>query len=182
MLFDERWRGAQPIETRSAAGGAGGFTDAVTRALIEAAAGTATADASATAALEAAAGCYARAFSVASVTPTTTTTHALTPGCLALIGRDLIRRGESVHLVDVAGDGAVRLVPAGSWDVRGGWRMADWWYRLDLFGPTGNVTRLVPAAAVLHCKYSVDPARPWFGHFAPRVGGERWPAGRQRHA
>ena len=54
-------------------------------------------------------------------------------------------------------------MPAGSWDVRGGWDMADWFYRLDLFGPSGNITRLVPAAAVVHGKYSVDPARPWFG-------------------
>ena len=45
----------------------------------------------------------------------------------------------------------VGLVPAGSWDVRGGWDPESWWYRLDLFGPSGNVSRLVPSASVVHC-------------------------------
>ena len=48
-------------------------------------------------------------------------------------------------------------------DVRGRWDPATWRYRCDLFGPSGNVTRHLPAAAVVHGKYSVDPARPWFG-------------------
>ena len=39
----------------------------------------------------------------------------------------------------------------------------SWWYRVDLFGPSGNVSRLVPSAAVIHCRYAVDPARPWWG-------------------
>ena len=160
MLFDQAWRGA-PVETRQQGGA--GFTDAVTRALIAEATGGTVRDASATAALEAAAGAYSRAFAIAEVSPSTPTTRALTPGLLALMARDLIRRGEFVHVINVGADGMVKLLPAGSWDVRGGWDMADWFYRLDLFGPSGNITRLVPGAAVVHGKYSVDPARPWFG-------------------
>ena len=38
-----------------------------------------------------------------------------------------------------------------------------WWYRLDLFGPSGNVTRFVAGRAVVHARYAVDPARPWLG-------------------
>ena len=38
-----------------------------------------------------------------------------------------------------------------------------WRYRCDVFGPSGNRTRHLPAAAVLHGRYSVDPARPWLG-------------------
>ena len=38
-----------------------------------------------------------------------------------------------------------------------------WRYRCDMFGPSGNYTRLLPAAAVVHGRYSFDPARPWFG-------------------
>ena len=30
-------------------------------------------------------------------------------------------------------------------------------------GPSGTITRNVPAAAVIHGRYSVDPARPWCG-------------------
>ena len=44
---------------------------------------------------------------------------ALTPGVLALVGRDLIRRGESVFQIIIE-RGTVRLAPVGSWDVRGG--------------------------------------------------------------
>ena len=148
------------METRQQGGA--GFTDAVVTALLNAATGGTVRDASATAALEAAAGSYARAFAVAEVSPSTPSTRALTPALLALAGRDLIRRGEFVWAIEVAA-GGVTLLPAGSWDVRGGWDMADWFYRLDLFGPSGNVTRLLPGAAVVHGRYSVDPARPWFG-------------------
>ena len=77
------------------------------------AAGGVSADPSATAALEAAAGAYARAFAVAEVTPATPATRALSPAVLALMARDLIRRGEFCHVIDVDRDGA-RLTPAGS--------------------------------------------------------------------
>ena len=47
--------------------------------------------------------------------------------------------------------------------MRGRWDPVTWRYRVDLFGPSGNVTRFLPAAAVIHGRYSVDPARPWWG-------------------
>ena len=148
--------------TEKRAQGGAGFTDAIVRALEAQAAGGATADPSATAALEAAAGSYARAFALAEVAPATPATRALTPGLLALMARDLIRRGEFVHVVEV-GRGGVRLHPGGSWDVRGGPDPLTWRYRVDVFGPSGNRTRHLPAAAVIHGRYSVDPARPWAG-------------------
>ena len=142
--------------------GGGGYTDAVVRALLAQAAGGATADASSTAALEAAVSSYARAFQIATVEPDNATTRALTPDLLALMARDLIRRGEFVHVIDVDRDGA-RLTPAGSWDVRGRTDPATWRYRVLLAGPSGSITRNLPAAAVIHGRYSVDPARPWAG-------------------
>ena len=156
--------GSREKRTAQAPGsqGGGGYTDAVVRALLAHAAGGATADPSATAALEAAAGAYSRAFAVAEVTPDTAATRALTPAVLALMARDLIRRGEFCHVIEVDRDGA-RLTPAGSWDVRGRTDPATWRYRCDLSGPSGNVTRNLPAAAVIHGRYSVDPARPWAG-------------------
>ena len=135
------------------------FTDAVVAALTAQAGGTAIGDAGAIAALEAAVTLYARAFAAVKLTPAV---PALTPSCMTLIARNLIRRGEDVHQLMVE-RGAVRLQPIGSWDVRGGPRERDWWYRVDEFGPSGNLTHFVPAAAVLHVRYSVDSARPWYG-------------------
>ena len=135
------------------------FTDAITAAIAAQAAGTAAGDPGAIAALETAAGLWARSLAAATITPAV---PALTADVLALIGRDLIRRGESVHAIEVEA-GAPVLRPAGSWDVRGPWRESEWRYRLDLFGPSGNVTRFLPADSVVHCRYAVDPARPWHG-------------------
>ena len=135
------------------------FTDAVVSAIAEEAGGATIGNPSALGALETAAGLYARAFAAATVEPA----HpAITPSVLALIARDLIRRGESLFAIEVEA-GAPVLIPAGSWDVRGPWREVDWWYRLDLFGPSGNVTKFVPADAVAHFRYAFDPARPWLG-------------------
>ena len=138
------------------------FTDSVAGALFAQASGTTTGDPSALGALEAAAGLYAAAAAAARVTPANEITAALTPACRALIFRDCIRRGESVHRL-IAEGGAVRLLPAGSWDVRGAPDERSWWYRLDQFGPSGNSTHLVPSAAVVHVRYATDAARPWHG-------------------
>ena len=140
-----------------------GFSSAVTEALISLAAGDgATGKAAQTAALETCAGLWARAFASARIKPESAVTEAVTPAVLALIGRDLIRRGESVHEIRII-RGRVRIIPVGSWDVRGSWDAERWVYRLDLFGPSGNITRLRPASSVLHCRYAVDPARPYIG-------------------
>ena len=138
------------------------FTDAVVRALEAQAAGTAAGDPSAIAALEAAAGLYAAAFAGATVTPANPMTASLTPAVRALMARDLIRRGESLHAIELRA-GAVRLAAVGSWDVRGPADEAAWWYRCDVFGPSGNETRFVPSGAVIHARYAVDASRPWFG-------------------
>ena len=138
------------------------FTDAVLSAISAGVSGSG-ARASATAALEAAAGAVARGFAAARVDDAPPAVEdALTPGTLALIGRDLIRRGESVHLIELA-RGDLRLYPAGSWDVRGSWDPESWMVRCDLFGPSGNVTRFVPHAQCVHVRYAVDAARPWHG-------------------
>ena len=134
------------------------FTDSVVSAIRAEAVGSVVGDPSGLAAVEAAAGLYARCFAGATVEADVD----VPADVLALIGRNLIRHGESVHLIEVR-DGRIRLTPAGAWDVRGPWQPASWWYRVDLFGPSGNVTRFVPAAAVVHCRYAVDSARPSHG-------------------
>ena len=138
------------------------FTDAVVAALTAQAGGTGTGDPSAIAAVEAAAGLYAGAFAGATVTPANPMTAGLTPACRALIARDMIRRGESVHRIRIEG-GGVRLQPIGSWDVRGTADERGWWYRLDEYGPSDNTTDVVPGMSVIHCRYAVDASRPWYG-------------------
>ena len=153
-----RWPWAKPAPERRAAIP---FTDAVVAALQAQAAGTATGDPSALAALEAAVALYSRAFAAATVTPPEARS-VLTPPYMALLARNLIRRGEDVHQI-IVDRGEVRLQAIGSWDVRGGPAERSWWYRCDRFGPSGNLTELVPGAAVLHARYAVDSARPWHG-------------------
>ena len=137
------------------------FTDAVVAALQAQASGQAVGDASAIAALEAVVALYSRAFAAATVEPAEIR-PLLSPPLLSLLARNLIRRGEDVHQIIVE-RGRVRLQPIGSWDVRGGPDPSTWWYRCDRFGPSGNLTELVRGAAVLHCRYAVDSARPWHG-------------------
>ena len=57
----------------------------------------------------------------------------------------------------------LRLTPAASWDFAGDADPASWWIRADVFGPSGNATRMVPHSQVLHFRHAVDPARPWCG-------------------
>ena len=138
-----------------------GYTDGVVAALLSRASGT-QADVAATAAVEAAAGALSRAFASAEITPNTPATRGITPDVLAQIGRALIVRGEIVYVIHVR-DGRVSLFPAASWDVTGAADPASWRYQVDLASPSGSVTISRPAASVLHCRYSVDPARPWQG-------------------
>ena len=153
------WPFKDKIETREAQP----FTDAITAAIIAQASGTLPSNPLTLAALEMAAGAYMRAFMGATIEGgSAMVKKALTSGTLGLIARDLIRRGESIHLI-LTDTGELDLVSCGSWDIRGEWTEDSWEYRVDLFGPSGNITRLVPASSVIHCRYSYDPARPWHG-------------------
>ena len=85
----------QKLERREAIGG---YTDIIGR-LIEAQASGATANASATAAVEAASGALSRALASAVVEGPEWINEAVTPRVLGQIGRDLIRVGESLHVL-----------------------------------------------------------------------------------
>ena len=111
-----------------------------------------------TAALETAAGLYARAFAAATITGAPDIDAAM----LAAVGRDLVRQGESVWRIHVAG-GAIRFAPTSSHDVRGGWNPATWRYRLDLAGPDRVSSIDLPAESVLHFMFARDSQRPWQG-------------------
>ena len=113
--------------------------------------------------LEAAASTYALALSGATVEGPAIYAGGLTPEVLALAGRELIRRGEALFRIDVSA-GRVRLVPASTWTVYGGSDPGAWTYEVTKSGPSSVGTRRrVPAAAVVHFRYAVDPAHPWRG-------------------
>ena len=95
-----RW----PWQRREHRDSGGDFSDAVVRLIEAQAAGTA-ADASSTAAVEAASGALSRAFASAEVVGEPWVAEAVTPGVLAQVGRDLIRSGDSMHVIRVSGDG-----------------------------------------------------------------------------
>ena len=110
-----RW----PWQKRERRDSGGDFSDAVVR-LIEAQAAGSAADASLTAAVEAAAGALSRAFAAARVEGPAHVLEAVTPGFLAQVGRDLIRSGDSMHVIDVDRMGRVTLLPCSSWHFEGG--------------------------------------------------------------
>ena len=96
----------------------GSFSDAVVRLLESQAAGTAASTGS-TAAVEAASGSLSRAFASAEVSGPPWAKRAISAGFLAQVGRDLVRRGESMHVLEVNGAGRVSLLPAASWHFEG---------------------------------------------------------------
>ena len=117
----------------------------------------------ATAALEEASGLYGRCLAAAVVTGSPVAENALTPPVLALMARNLIRRGEDHHRI-VVRDGRIELRPLAHADVRG--QSADplsWIYAANEYGPTGSAHTWLPAASVIHCRYAVDASRPWLG-------------------
>ena len=150
-----------PFRRRETRQASAPYTDTLVSAIVAQAAGTVTGDPSAIAAVETAAGLYARSFAAATIEPDHLAA-VVTPEVRASIARELIRRGESVHLIEVD-RGGVALTPVGSWDIAGPANPSAWWYRADTFGPSSNLSRRVPGSAVVHCRYAHDPATPWLG-------------------
>ena len=152
-----RWPWQKP--ERRDSGGA--FTDAVLRA-IEAQASGKAADVSSTAAVEAAAGALSRAFADARVDGPQWAADALSPAFLALVGRNLIRHGQSLHVIRVNG-GRVRLIPAASWHWEGGEDPDAWTVRATTYGPSTSTTRLLSADSVVFVRWGETAAAPYTG-------------------
>ena len=145
----------------------GGYTDIVSR-LIQSQAIGSVQQASATAAMEAASGALSRAFSGAKVEGPADVVEAVTPSHLALIGRDLVRIGESCHVIRMMG-GKLRLVPSSTWYLEGDSDPDSWRYTATTYGPSGSTTYRVPRDSVVHVQWGVSAARPYTG-----VGPSQW--------
>lgn len=108
-------------------------------------------------------GLWGRSMSSATITPSESLPLAgLNPVVLELCGRACAVRGEALFDISVSGDG-VMLLPAASWDVRGGANPAAWRYRLTMAGPSGTYTVERPAASVFHVRTGCEPSMPWRG-------------------
>ena len=139
------------------------FTDALIAQIVSQASGGTLARPSGTGALEASASIIARCFAAAQISGPPHFVAALGPSTLSMIGRSLIRQGQIVFAIEVAG-GRVMLTPAASWDVEGDSDPASWRYRLVLGGPS-RLTTLSPVLGegVVHVRLQADPEQPWRG-------------------
>ena len=154
------WPFGNNLETRAESS----YTDTLIASLLSRAQGKSLAVPSATSALEACSGLTGRGFAAAEVTGPDSLTRALTPGCLELVGRSLIRTGEIVFLIYTT-SGRLRLIPAETHDVEGGPFPEEWEYRLTLGGPSRTHTYdYVPAQSVLHFRDACDASTPWRGN------------------
>ena len=153
-----RW----PWQRREHRDSGGDFSDAVVRLIEAQAAGTA-ADASSTAAVEAASGALSRAFASAEVVGEPWVAEAVSPGVLAQIGRDLVRSGDSMHVIRMGRDGMVTLIPASSWHWEGSHDPATWTVRATCYGPSTSTTWNLPASSVVFCRWGSTPGQPYTG-------------------
>ena len=152
------WPFSRRTENREAVGG---YTEIISR-LIEAQASGSTQQASATAAVEAAAGALSRAFMAATVEGPADVVEAVSPRTLGQIGRDLIRVGESLHVVRYMG-GRLRLIPCSTWYFEGDADPSTWLATCTAYGPSGSSTWRVPMDSVVFVAWGSPTSRPYHG-------------------
>ena len=151
-----------PWSKREKRDSGGDFSDAVVRLLEAQAAGTA-ADASSTAAVEAASGALSRAFASATVSGSPYVQDAVSPGFLAQVGRDLIRSGDSMHVIQVDRLGKVSLLPCSSWHFEGDAHPDTWTVRATFYGPSTSTTRHIPFSGCVFVTWGSTPGQPYVG-------------------
>ena len=153
-----RW----PWQARETRQSDGGTYAGLISALIDLQASGTTQKTNATAALEAVAGALSRAFADCTVDGPEDVQAALTPRTLAQIGRDLVRVGESLHVIRFSG-GRLRLLPASTWYWEGSADPATWTATATSYGPTGSTTWTVPQSGVVFVTWGSPTARPYHG-------------------
>ena len=121
-------------------------------------------DAAATAAVECAAGALSRAFASAEVSGPAWAKRAISPAFLGAVGRELVRSGQSLAVIDVSALGELALLPASSWDFQGeGTRPDGWTVQAVVNGPSEAVTLYRPWPAVVFVSWGYLTGRPFAG-------------------
>ena len=82
---------------------------------------------------------------------------------LAQAGRDLIRSGDSMHVIDVDRGGGVSLLPCSSWHFEGDAHPSTWTVRATYYGPSTSTTRHLPFAGVVFVTWGSSPGQPYVG-------------------
>ena len=138
------------------------YTALVSRLIMAQAEGQ-TVEATATAAVEAASGALSRAFAAAGVQGPEWVQRACTPRFLAQVGRDLVRQGETLHVIRVDRMGRVHLVPCSTWYWEGDADPATWFCTATAYGPSGSETWRLPYSGVVFASWGTPVARPYHG-------------------
>ena len=82
---------------------------------------------------------------------------------LAQAGRDLIRSGDSMHVIDVDRDDRVTLLPCSSWHFEGDAHPRTWTVRATVYGPSTSTTRHLPFDGVVFVRWGSTPGQPYVG-------------------
>ena len=126
-------------------------------------AGGSVVDASALAIFEACSSLWERSISSGAVGPDGVPALAgIDAPLLGLIGRSLATAGNFVAAIRVDA-GAVKIVPASSYDITGDADPASWRYRCDFIGPSGSTSETLAGDSVLHIRVGADRSSPWRG-------------------
>ena len=142
------------------------YTDQVLSHLVSAASGAS--DGGALGAVETAARWWGSGLASGTVSPPSSALSGVNASVLDSIGRSLVRRGESLHVIDFR-SGRVLLTPCASWNVLGSDDPESWLFQLTLNGPTTSRTITRPVASVLHVLHAPHPSRPWLGRSPMRL-------------
>ena len=82
---------------------------------------------------------------------------------LAQVGRDLIRNGDSMHVIRIDRAGMVQLIPASSWHWEGNHDPDSWTVRVTAYGPSTSTTWNLPASGVVFVRWGGTPGQPYVG-------------------
>ena len=156
-----RWPWQRKPEQRSSAGD---LTDQILRFAAADIAATSI-DTASTAAVEAVAGLISRALASAKVeTESMMVRDAISGDFLSLAGRDLVRRGQSLHAIRFGMDGGLMLTPCSDWTwTAGDYDPASWRVQASAYGPTGADTWELPLSACVFLTWGRRAERPYIG-------------------
>ena len=79
------------------------------------------------------------------------------------MGRDLIRSGDSMHVIRMGRAGMVQLIPCSSWHWEGNHDPDSWTVRATAYGPSTSTTWNLPASGVVFIRWGSTPGQPYVG-------------------